>query len=213
MIFFYIIFALILLIAALLMLSVRLTIKFGEKTYIGIGTLFFEYKLAPLTEKKKRMNKKTSAKKRTVRSDKADKKSVISEFTDDLVISDFLTLLRKLFFQLRKYFFGHIRVRLRRFEITVSDDYADSAALLYGTVSASVSWLLEFLIQNTNLHPLEKSSVFVKCDFNSKKTKADIYIDVKIKVWHLVKMAAVFFPDFIKLKETKNNKSTLKGTE
>ena len=126
---------------------------------------------------------------------------------------DFIDLLKMLLTRLAENSKGHLKVRLKKLEIVVADAQPDKAAILFGTVNTAVALLLEYLNTNTKLYPLEKSSVFVTCDFDSKSTEAVIELETKIRIIHLVKFAIMFFLDFIKLKETKNYKSTSKGTK
>ena len=214
MIFLYILLAVIALIALILMLHLKLSVKYGEKTYVGIGVLCFYYKLAPAEKKSKKSAKKARKKKAPAQSQQQPakkKNSILSEFTEGLDISDFIELLRLLIVRLVEHSSGHLKVRLKRFEITVGDKLPDRAAILFGTVNTATALLLEHLETNTKLYPLEKSSVYVTCDFDSSQTNAVIELTAKIRVLHLLKFAVMFFLDFIKLKETKNYKSTSKG--
>jgi hypothetical protein len=181
---------------------------------VGIGILCFYYKLAPAEKKSKKSAKKARKKKAPAQSQQQPakkKNSILSEFTEGLDISDFIELLRLLIVRLVERSSGHLKVRLKKFEITVGDKLPDRAAILFGTVNTATALLLEYLETSTKLYPLEKSSVYVTCDFDSNQTNAVIDLTAKIRVIHLLKFAVMFFLDFIKLKETKNYKSTPKG--
>ena len=212
MIFLYILLAIIALIALVLMLHLKLSVKYGEKTYVGVGILCFYYKLAPAKKKKTKRSSEKCTKKQTQSQPPAKKKnSILSEFTDGLEISDFIELLRLLMVRLVEHSSGHLKVRLKKLEVVVADKQPDCTAILFGTVNTATALLLEYLETNTKLYPLEKSSVYVRYDFDASKTKSVIELTTKIRIIHLLKFAVMFFLDFIKLKETKNYKSTPKG--
>ena len=134
-----------------------------------------------------------------------NKKSIISEFTEGLEISDFLQLLRRLIIHLVDSSSGHVRVRIKKLEIIVADKEPDAAALIFGGVNTVVSGILEYLELKTRLFPLHKSRIYVKCDFEKEHTEAEIELWTKIRIIHLVKFALKFFFDFMRIKESKNN--------
>ncbi len=212
MIFIYILSAVLVLIFAVLMLNLRVTVKYGNKTYVKIGVLFFDYNLTTKKKDKKSFVKKQKKSAENIEKGSKDKKNILSEFTDGLEISDFLQLLRILIVRMVESSSGHVKVRVKTLQITVADKMPATAAMLYGGVNAAVSWLLEYLTVNTKLYPLNKSSVYINCDFDKEKTEAEIELYARIRIVHLVKFVLKFFFDFIKLKENKNQTS-LKGTK
>jgi len=211
MIFLYILLAVVLIIALILMINLRISVKYGDKTYVKVGALFFDYDYIKKQNKKSQRKKKKTAKSGG-KSAKDKKKNVLSEFTDGLEFSDFLQLLRLLIIRMVESSSGHVRVRIKRLEVTVGGEKPDTTALLFGGINAAVSWILEYLSLNTRLYPPKKSSIFVNCDFDKGKTEAELELTARIRIIHLVKFALKFFVDFIKLKEYKNNTS-LKGTK
>lgn len=211
MIVLYILLGVLLLIALLLMLNVRFTVKYGEKTYASLGVLCFNYRLTAKS-KKKSSEKQKKNEDSSNKSKPAKKKGMLDEFKEGLEISDFIELLRKLISRLSEVSRGHVKVKIKRLEVVVADRYPDIAALKFGAVNGAVALLIEYLLANTCLYPLEKSSLFVRCDFDKENTEAVADVVTKVRVAHLLVFILKFFFDFIQLKESKNNTS-LKGTK
>lgn len=211
MIFLYILLALLVIVFLILFISLRITVKYGKETYLKIGALFFDFNLTKSDTKKRKHKRKKSPKKQSKKTTE-NKKSIISEFTEGLEISDFLQLLRRLIIHLVDSSSGHVRVRIKKLEIIVADKEPDAAALIFGGVNTVVSGILEYLELKTRLFPLHKSRIYVKCDFEKEHTEAEIELWTKIRIIHLVKFALKFFFDFMRIKESKNNTS-LKGNK
>lgn len=210
----YILLAVVLLLLFILLLSVRVTVEYNSDVSLKVGALFYNYSVVPSAEKKKKAKKKT---KTAVAADEAKgksdkKKSTFSEFTEGLEIADFIEILTKLLTRLTAVFKKHLRVKLRKYLITVGAESPDKAAILFGTVNTASIMLIEYLTVNTRLHPLENSPVAVKCDFDSKNVDVDVKVVIKIRVVHLITYLVGAFFDFMKIKESKNNKTSLKGT-
>lgn len=212
MIFIYILLAVIALIFAVLMINLRVIVKYGNKTYVKIGVLFLNFSLTTKKKNKKSVVKKQNETAKNIEKTSKNKKSILSEFTDGLKISDFLQLLKMLIIRMVESSSGHVKVRIKTLQITVADKMPATAAMLYGGVNATVSWLLEYLTVNTKLYPLSKSSIYVNCDFDKERTEAEIELCAKIRIIHLANFVLKFFFDFIKIKENKNHTS-LKGTK
>lgn len=214
MVFLYILLALMLLICMLLLLSVRLTFTYGDVTKVKIGAIFFNYDLMANRSKPKKSKPKKKKQTQSVKTGKENtqKKSIFSEFTENMEILDFVSLLKKFLFRMDTVFHKRLRIRLKRFIIDVSAETPDKAAILFGCVSGAASMLLDYLSVNTNLYPIEKSKVAVRCDFDAKTTTADIEVVLKLRLVFFVGYAIGAFFDFINFKESKTNKSSLKGT-
>lgn len=211
MVFLYILSAVFILIFIAMMISLRVTIRYGSNSDVRIGALFFDFNITNTKKNKYNCKKNKKATKHT-KKQSGNKSSLLSEFTEGLEITDFLQLLRTLVARLVECSSGHVRVKIKKMEITVADKEPATAAVLYGCINAAVSWLVEYLTINTKLYPLSKCSIYVNCDFDKMNTEAEIELRAKIRIVHLSKFALKFFIDFIKLKETKNN-SSLKGTK
>lgn len=215
MVILYILLAIVVLLLLILSLNARITLEYGDDVTVKIGTLFYDYKLIPSADKKKKTKKtKKSSADKTEKSKKGQKQNnVFSEFTDGLEITDFIEVLIKLLVRLNSVFKKHLRVRLKKYIITVAADSPDKAAILFGSVTAASRWLFEYLSLNSRLYPLEKSQVAVKCDFEEKKMCADLKVVIKIRLIHLLTYIVGAFFDFMNIKESKTiKKSSVKGT-
>ena len=211
----YILLAVVLLLLFILLLSVRITVEYNSDVSLKVGALFYNYSVVPSAGKKKKSKKKkkdevASGEEAKGKPDK--KKSTFSEFTEGLEIADFIEILTKLLTRLAAVFKKHLRVRLNKYLITVGAESPDKAAILFGTVNTASMMLIEYLTVNTRLHPLENSPVAVRCDFEGKTVDVDVKVVIKIRVIHLITYLVGAFFDFMKIKESKNSKTSLKGT-
>lgn len=217
MIFLYILLSIIFLVLVVLIINLRVTVKYGNKSCVKLGALFldfdFPFKKKETSVDSDNVNESDDETIPTVATEKTEKnKNIFSELTEGLEISDFILLLQKLIGRMVESSSGHVKVRIKKLEVTVADKQPSTAAILYGSINAAVAWLIEYLSLNTKLYPLNKSSIFVNCDFDKDKTEAEIEIVAKIRIIHLIKFILKFFFDFIKFKESKNQTS-LKGTK
>ncbi len=209
----YVLLAILIAIILILMISVRITFTYGDKISLKVGALFYNYDILSEKKKKKTKKPKTAKKISTPKESKSKKKSgIFSEFTDGLEIMDFISIFTRFITRLSKLFRKRLRVRLKKFRITVGGDSPDKTAVLFGAVSAGATLLIEYLENNTALYAPEKSDIKVNCDFSQKETVAEAEIYVRIRIIHLLGYVIGAFFDFIKIKESKSD-ILMKGTE
>jgi hypothetical protein len=86
-----------------------------------------------------------------------------------------------------------LRIKLYYLRVTVGGDEPDKTALTYGYVCQAVSYLNEILKQHTNVSYPGKTDrrLYVGVDFLAPKTVVEARISLKMRVWHLIKTAAV----------------------
>ena len=209
MVFIYIIGCLILTVLLLLMCRVRLIFGYGEKLSLKVGALFINYDLLKerkTSKKKKKVKNKPSSDDKAAPAAKEKKRSIISEFTEDMGLSDFIELLRILFEKLVNMFGHHLYVRFNRFVIVAGGSDPASIAIKFGVLVQSCTYMFEFLENNTKLHSLKNSNVIVTHNFDAKNTDVDIKITVKLRVIHILILAVSMFIEMIKMKETIENR-------
>ena len=106
-------------------------------------------------------------------------------------LSENLDIVKLILESVSEYFGKGIHVKVTRIRITVASDDAAKTAVLYGAVSASVSWILEFLEQKAHLkYKAEgddpENDVSVSADFTAQKPTADVKLSLRVHLWPLV---------------------------
>lgn len=213
MIFLYVILALFLLIFLLCMINVRITLEYNEKAVLKIGALFIDYKVGgakkkkkPEKDKKKKVVAESVSQPTQPKKEKSKIMQVISEFTEDFEFADFYDFVVSFVSQLIKVFNKHLKVRFKRFNVTVGSDDPSDTAIRFGAVSQACAYLFELLDNNTKLYPLKRSNVYVNSDFDRKNIYCNLKLIIRLRIVHiLIYIVKVFF-EFIKIKESKSNK-------
>lgn len=109
-------------------------------------------------------------------------------------------------------FSKHFRIRIAKFHIRVGSDDAAKTALLYGAVAQAVSYIAGAVERFTNLRLKRGSEILVEADFVGDSIKADLILDLSLRVWHLLaillRAALAFFKQQIRkaVKETAPSK-------
>ena len=140
-----------------------------------------EYSVKNL-EKKRQKKLKTSKKKkkRTVSKSDADatQKSKKIPFNIKNILKFILNVLRTF----SEHYAQNFKIIIHSFNICVASDDPAQTAILYGSVSQAVAYLLEFLDNTTSLKVLRSAPVNVTSDFCSDTTRYNIKISMIVRL-------------------------------
>ncbi|MBO5110245.1 MAG: hypothetical protein J6D21_05945 [Clostridia bacterium] len=205
----YVLFAIILLFVFLLLLPIRIHIRYenGEPE-VYIKVLFFKKSIytekigkieKPKTAKKK---KKKTPKKKTPQATEKKKQSLEDiRGTVDLVLDVLGALKDK--------FFSSLKITAATVYVSVGSDNAAKTALLYGGICQGVAYLWEFLDGITQLKTVKKSYIHVGCDFSATETVAAIHLILSMRVHQLLGHAFRALKAFL-MHKLKNESKTMK---
>ncbi len=131
-----------------------------------------------------------------------------------------LDILRLAVLKAIKKFGKHLRISLYHLRITVGGEEPDKTAITYGCICQGVSYLTKIFDNHLNMkYPgRTENRIFVGADFTSPKTKIDLHIAFRIKVWHIASVGLSGLFGFLKVpkriaKEIKENNPAKAGTE
>ena len=191
-----------------------LTVRYKEQLTLTLRVLFVKVRLYPKKDKNKkarsmsakkadRVEKKLKEKpkkkllgivgKKKEDSQKGEKKSM-SDILETLQTS--LTLIKSVL----GTFFGHLRVRVARFNIKVATPDAATTAIAYGAVCQSVSTIIALLEQTNKVKGLGNKQVNIESDFLGDSPSADVKISFSIRVWQILHVALSTLLSLIKHK-------------
>lgn len=194
----YIVLPILLFIALLLFSRVRLSLSYNGTIQLRISYLFVRI---PLYPRKKRKHKASAKKKShsagknahpTV-SEQQKKQKPQSKKKMPLRLGDIRFLLR-LFREVIAHILDkasrHVRIRVRHLRLSIGGaDDAARAAIEYGLVSQSVSYLLEFLRNTGFLKRPKKNAVLVGVDFLKKEHDLSLITDITCPLVFLIPIA------------------------
>ena len=126
-------------------------------------------------------------------SQKGEKKSM-SDILETLQTS--LTLIKAVL----GTFFGHLRVRVARFNIKVATPDAAATAIAYGAAYQAVGAIIAVLDQSKNVKGLGNKQINIESDFLSDSPSADVKISFSIRVWQILHVALSALLSLIKHK-------------
>ena len=187
-------------IAALLLLRVKIVIEYADELILYIRVLFIKIKIIPKKEKrikiseytKKKISKRqklSEEKEKKKKQKKAEKKAAKAEAKKDPdkkkekpPILDTIRLVRVLLAIFLKRFFGHLRIDVARLNIVVASEDAARTAIMYGYICQGVAYTVELLDRFTNLRRTDNTEISVTPDFTSEKLIADIHIAFSLTV-------------------------------
>lgn len=229
----YITLAVLALLALLLALPVRFIIACREGVTLKIKILCFGLTLFPKNEKtvrpwrytakyvekkkqraEKRAEKKAEKKQRKAAEKKAAKKDEGQKAP--LTLKEKLVLVRVLSAALLKKTRKHLNLTAARLHIRVATGDAATTAILYGAVSASLSYLLLALDRATRLRAKPRD-VSVTADYLAERSTADIKLVFTMRVGGAVALALSLAAAFVRSKLTtkatrrKNTKKQKQG--
>ena len=155
------------------------------------------YTPAKIERRKKKELKKAAKKKRKAALKAAAKKKETTEGTETakLGIKDNIGLVLTLLKKLVSIFRTKLHIKLARLNITVSGKDAASTAIMYGVISQTAGYIIEFLNNTENFKMTNEEQVSVTADFLGKKTKVDIKISIRLGIKNLLSLAILFFTE------------------
>ena len=199
--FLIVILAILFLLVLLLALRVRLVITCGEAVRLRLLFLCFSVTLFPRQKKRVRFSKHTpkgvekrkrrAEKKRAKKAQKAEKKAKkdaldaakkAHEPKGKPTLRDNLALARALVSALVRKTNKHLRLTAARLHIRVATGDAATTAVLYGSVSASLAYLLAALDRVTDLKAKPRD-VSVFADYLADKPAVDMKLVFSMRVW------------------------------
>lgn len=98
---------------------------------------------------------------------------------------------------------GRLRAKITRLHVTVGGSDAAGAAVTYGIVSQSVSYLIEILDCKTRLKIADPDDMSVKCDFTAEGISFILDLTVKLRILDALRTGVDVL--FIKLKHDSEN--------
>ena len=99
---------------------------------------------------------------------------------------------------------GRLRTNIKSLDITVGGDDAASAAVTYGVISQSVTYLLELLDCKTKLKIPDPDRLSIKCDYTAKEISINVDISVKLRGIDALRTAVDIM--LLKIKNDSKNK-------
>ena len=132
----------------------------------------------PAAEQEPKKKKKQKQKK-AAKPQKKEKKSI----EDIISLVKFLIEIAK---KVLEKTWRYIRIKIERYDITVGTDDAAKTALIYGGVSQATSYLFTLLDETAHFRVKRKAPVNVGVDFLSAETKANVQMDFRLRLWHIL---------------------------
>ncbi len=188
--------AVLLLVAFLLSLRVRLTVRAGESVTLELKILFIRIRLYPkrarirprdYSPKRSERTKKKAAKKARKRL-KSKHSHTASKEDDKLSLRERITLVRALCAALTRRTHKHLHLHAAQLHVRVATGDPATTALAYGAVTQSVAYLLAGLDRVTHLHATPPD-VGVTADFLAEKSQLHAHITFSIRVWGALRTA------------------------
>ena len=220
--------ALLLLFILLLFLRVRLTVTYKETVCAELQVLFLRIRLFP---RRKKLKLRKYSKKRLARAEqkklaaaqkKAKKKArrEAQHKKKKRTLQENIRLVRALSAALIRRTHKHLRLHAARLHVRVATGDAATTAVLYGSVSGSLSLLLAGLDRVTRLKAVTPD-VSVAPDFLAERSVADIKLVFSLRVWGAIATALSVGIAFLRAtprkkqpnpKRKQSNSSPKKGT-
>lgn len=219
--------ALLLLFILLLFLRVRLTVTYKETVCAELQVLFLRIRLFP---RRKKLKLRKYSKKRLARAEqkklaaaqkKAKKKARReAQHKKKRTLQENIRLVRALSAALIRRTHKHLRLHAARLHVRVATGDAATTAVLYGSVSGSLSLLLAGLDRVTRLKAVTPD-VSVAPDFLAERSVADIKLVFSLRVWGAIATALSVGIAFLRAtprkkqpnpKRKQSNSSPKKGT-
>lgn len=173
------------LIFLLLMTCVKVNVISREDITIRVGAGPFLIKVFPKKEKKIRL--KDFSKEKYLKLLEEEKKAPDTpeekkeKKKEKGSIPRTISLVRRILERLDVYT-GRIYTKVSHLDVAVGGDDAASAAIAYGAVSQSVSYLIELLDQKTRLRIPNPEKLSVRVDYLADGTKFSLDLTIKIRI-------------------------------
>ena len=199
---------LLLFIVFLLFLKIRVCLSYEEEFSIKVKVLFLNFSIFPKAEKKIKV-KDYSTKKLQKRQDKLKKKNLKKEQKKQKrseehqqnkadKIKGALEIIKIVLENVLSPFGKYLKVEILKLYIKIATDDPSKTAIIYGGVSQSASYIIEWLSNITNVDVKRKESIQVYADFLSEKSEAKINLTLGLRVWHILSISFKFAFAFLK---------------
>lgn len=214
----YILSALALLLALILMVPGKITVEYKDDVRVAVFVSGFriwshpkpkkkirlsDYTPEAIEKRKRREQKKQErlqAKKQKKQQKKKSETSTSGKPKKKRGLLDNLNLIQNIASAILGKTAKHIRIEIRRFIITVGTDDAAKTAILFGAVNQASAALLEFLHQTGTAKYTANTRVSVNADFAAQKSTADIYLSFSLRLWQLLNILFSAALRFVKAK-------------
>lgn len=168
----------------LLLCPVVITADLNREPEFFLKFLFFKFRLYPRVKKEKKSKKQKGQKNKAETERKKQNKSKpkgISYYIDKYgdIIKSVISAAKKLL--------AHISIGRLDVSVTVGGEDAATVAVEYGAVCAVVYPICSMIESNVDV---KESSISIKPDFDAKTSSGTLYVDVRIKAFHV--LATVF---------------------
>ncbi len=200
-------------------LRVRLSLVYDKDLAVKIKVLFIPFTLYPSKKKKLKPKdysiKNLRKKQKKLKTKKTPDKPKQDKSDKNKKINDILELIKIILDNVLSPFARHLKLEIAQIYIKIATDDAAKTAIYYGLASQSVSYIVEFLSNVTNVAVKSKKSIKVLSDFTSDKSEAKINLTFGLRVWHLATLATKFFLGYNKSKTNKeiNNQEAENGQQ
>ena len=146
--------------------------------------------------RKKALKKKQKKKQKKIEKEqekaKPKKKKSLSE------ILDIISMVKDIVVVVIKKFFGHLRIDLARFKVTVATGDAATTAIAYGAICDAALHLFHILEPIKGFDLPEARDISIDVDYLSESISADIKISFALRVWHVFHVAFAALGQLIK---------------
>ncbi len=203
----------------LLFLKIRVCLSYDDEFVVKVKILFLNFSIIPKKQKKLKV-KDFSTKKLKKRQDKLKKKNQEkeqkkqkrqSEHQKDKgeKIKDILELIKIILDNVLSPFGRYLKVEIIKLYIKIATNDPSKTAIIYGGVSQTASYIVEWLSNITNVDVKNKDSINIYADFLSETSEAKINLTLGLRVWHLFSISFKFAFAFLK-KNLKQQKEQVK---
>ena len=180
----YIVGAIVLLIALILSMKINLIVSYNNSIKVSLRFLFIKIKLFPKNEKSAKERRKAKKKKKTEAQPKPDEQEEVNGPSIIKVIWE----IRETVHNLYRRCMGLLHIRFARLNVEIGCEDAAKTALVYGTVTQSVAYLIEYLDTISNVEISKLSQINIQSNFISRKSKAEAKIILYIRVISGIKL-------------------------
>lgn len=203
----------------LLSLRFRLTVILQKDMRIYLRVLgFIKMPIVPTKEKKIKLSsysRRAMQKKKKKGEKKAEKKAErksdggagASHELKEMTLSDKIKLIVDIFRTFTKSMFKHLRLEISHIYISLGTPDAAKTALLYGAVSQSVAYLLQFLSTLEHVSEPDIEDVTVFPNWTDEKTTVDVKITLSLRLWNIFDIVNHVIACLIKNLMKKNKKT------
>ena len=181
-----------LVIFCILMLPVDVCITYDNELTAKTKILFYSAPLLSDKKERKKLSKDEYVKnlkllRRTKKSSKDLKKAEEKIDLKTCIAEDipfYLELVKDFIVRSYPKFIKGLTIRINKLDVTVASDDAAKTAILYGTVSQSVAYFLNFLDEISKVKRKRNSKINVIADFTSEQ--AEFVLDISLR-WRLIR--------------------------